>query len=99
MDDWQGVAANLETLSRTPPIKTMNTLHVKVTWDAEASVWYVSDSNVPGLSTEAPTVEAMMEKLNVMVPELLAENGVVCREDIPFELLAERHAVTHPVIC
>ncbi|MFA7240678.1 MAG: DUF1902 domain-containing protein [Sulfuricellaceae bacterium] len=41
----------------------------------------------------------MMEKLDIMAPELLAENGISCTNDIPFDLLAERHAVAHVVRC
>jgi predicted RNase H-like HicB family nuclease len=40
-------------------------------WDEEARVWYVAETDVPGLATEAETVEAMEHKLLLMVPELL----------------------------
>ena len=73
----------------------MNTHHVRIEWDAEASVWFVVESTVPGLATEAATVEAMLEKLDVLVPELLAENGIGEVADVPFELLAQRHAIAH----
>lgn len=48
--------------------------NVTIEWDAEASVWYVDDSDVPGLVAEAPTVEAMRDKLSVLVPELVSLN-------------------------
>jgi hypothetical protein len=35
---------------------------VKCAWDAEARVWYVQETNVPGLATESATVEAMTRK-------------------------------------
>lgn len=35
------------------------TYTVTCEWDSEVSVWYVSESNVPGLATEAATLEAM----------------------------------------
>lgn len=47
---------------------------VRYRWDAEAGVWYVCDSNVPGLSAEAPTPEEMEARLSVLVPELLQLN-------------------------
>jgi hypothetical protein len=47
---------------------------IDVQWDDEAGVWYVDDSNVPGLVAEAPTVEAMEALLLVRVPELLELN-------------------------
>ncbi|MGO9684709.1 MAG: DUF1902 domain-containing protein [Beijerinckiaceae bacterium] len=34
-------------------------------WDNEATVWYVSESNVPGLTAEAPTQESMEKLLDV----------------------------------
>lgn len=63
---------------------------VHVDWDAEAHVWYVTESNVPGLVTEAPTLDAMLEKLEVMVPEMLEENGFHVVPDVPFYVLT-RH--------
>ena len=45
-----------------------------VEWDAEAGVWSIEDSPVPGLVGEAPTLAAMMTLLQVRVPEMLAEN-------------------------
>jgi len=57
---------------------------IHVHWDDEARVWYVNDSNVPGLVAEAPTVEALEALLCVRVPELLQLN-------MP-ELLKQRHA-------
>ena len=39
---------------------------------AEAEVWSAEAQNLPGLVTEAETPEALMEKLRVMVPELLS---------------------------
>lgn len=47
---------------------------INVQWDDEARVWYVEDSNVPGLVAEASTVEAMQALLRVRVPELLELN-------------------------
>lgn len=48
---------------------------IHVEWDAEAGVWYIEDSPVPGRVGEAPTLDAMMTLLQVRVPEMLAENG------------------------
>lgn len=66
---------------------------VRIEWDAEASVWFVAESTVPGLATEAATVEAMLAKLDCLVPELLAENGCGEAIEVPFELLAQRQSV------
>jgi predicted RNase H-like HicB family nuclease len=63
---------------------------VHAEWDAEAAVWVVSVSDVPGLATEAPTVEALVAKLEILIPELLEANGQSGTEPAPFELLARR---------
>ena len=64
---------------------------IRVEWDAEAGVWYIEDSNVPGLVGEAPTLEAMMVLLRVRVPEVLEENGCPRDDDIPLRLLTTAH--------
>lgn len=65
---------------------------VRCQWDAEAEVWYVSDSNVPGLATEADSQEALFQKLLVMIPELVELNGPGDDEEVPIELLCSREA-------
>jgi len=44
-------------------------------WDAEASEWIATSESVPGLTTEADTLEALTVKLRVIVPELLAPSA------------------------
>jgi hypothetical protein len=60
---------------------------VECAWDAEARVWYVSETDVPGLATESATVEAMARTLRSLIPELLALNEGVAATDVPVELL------------
>ena len=61
-------------------------------WDAEASVWYVAETDVPGLATEAATLEEMERKLMRMIPELLELNEAgQPRQRVPFELIARKH--------
>lgn len=66
--------------------------HVRAEWDAEARVWFASSDDVPGLATGADTFEALVDKLRVVVPELLAENGLLTdpAQDVPFEVSAAR---------
>ncbi len=45
--------------------------HVSAIWDPEATVWAATSGDVPGLVTEAVTIEELTEKLRVMIPELL----------------------------
>lgn len=71
----------------------MNTHRYTVTchWDAEALVWYVAESDVPGLATEADSLEAMEAKLLDMIPELLELNDPRAGHNaVPFELIARK---------
>ena len=52
-------------------LETMKQLTVNALWDDEAQVWVASSEDVPGLSTEASTLELLTQKLTVMIPELL----------------------------
>ena len=45
---------------------------VRAEWDDEARVWVAESTNLPGLVTEAETVEALVDKLRTMIPELLS---------------------------
>jgi len=66
---------------------------VHAEWDEEACVWVATSDDVPGLVTEAQTLEALSAKLERMVPELLLANGVSSGADVPYELLARRFSV------
>ena len=64
---------------------------VTATWDAETKVWIAESDGVPGLATGADTLEELVEKLKVAIPELLAENGIPFEADnLPFKIEAER---------
>ena len=71
-------------------------LTVRAEWDSEAGVWVAESDDVPGLVTEADTLERLVERLRVLVPELLELNGAVERA-APIELVTRlpenpRHA-------
>ena len=55
----------------------MRIFSIHAQWDPEAQVWVATSDDVPGLATESASVDALMEKLRVLVPELLEANGVV----------------------
>jgi predicted RNase H-like HicB family nuclease len=44
---------------------------IRVAWDADAQVWFVEDSDVPGLATEAETLDGLRAKLPGMIADLL----------------------------
>jgi predicted RNase H-like HicB family nuclease len=66
--------------------------HARAEWDDEAEVWVASSEDVPGLATGAETLEALLAKLKVVIPELLLENGIIDHAvtDVPFAVTAER---------
>jgi predicted RNase H-like HicB family nuclease len=67
-------------------------LSVSAFWDPEAAVWVAESDDVPGLVTEAGTMEELVAKLKVLIPELLEANGVLPPdgEDLEFRLTASR---------
>jgi predicted RNase H-like HicB family nuclease len=70
----------------------MASYNVRAEWDGEAGVWVASSDDVPGLATGADTFEELVEKLKVVIPELLEENGLMAAgaDDVSFAVLAER---------
>ena len=69
-----------------------HTYTVTCHWDDEARVWYVAETDVPGLVTEAATLEQLEQKLLVMIPELLELNVPGFTAPVPFELIARKSA-------
>jgi predicted RNase H-like HicB family nuclease len=70
----------------------MGPYHVTAEWDDEAHVWVASSDDVPGLATGAEALEGLIEKLKIVIPELLVENGLLPAsiESVPFAVRAER---------
>lgn len=67
-----------------------NNYVVVCAWDEEAAVWYIQESEVPGLSIEAPTRDAMNNRIVQAIPELLRLNAHLDDQEIegsPIELL------------
>jgi predicted RNase H-like HicB family nuclease len=58
-----------------------HTYTVKAEWDDESATWVAEGEDVPGLVTGADTFEALIEKLRVMVPEMLELNGVLSAQE------------------
>lgn len=67
----------------------MNTYIVRAFWDAEVEVWVAESDDVPGLATGAATLDELVSKLSVMIPELLELNGHIAAPQLPsFEVRA-----------
>lgn len=73
---------------------TIKPFFIRAEWDDEARVWVATSDDVPGLATEAETVESLIEKLKVMIPELLEANGNPINHEVPFEILTRRFEST-----
>lgn len=64
---------------------------VRATWDEDARVWVAQTSDVAGLAAEAPTFEALREKVMAMLPELLELNGADPEfPEFPVHIVAEQ---------
>ncbi|MGF1676104.1 MAG: DUF1902 domain-containing protein [Rivularia sp. (in: cyanobacteria)] len=66
---------------------------IQAFWDNEAEVWVATSEDVPGLVTEASSIEILTQKLREIIPELIILNGIVARDyvgSITFELTSHR---------
>lgn len=67
---------------------------IQAEWDPETKCWFAYSDDVPGLATGADTMEELIEKLRIVVPELLDENGLLETADgefdVPFSVMAQR---------
>lgn len=70
--------------------ESRRTFQIEAEWDDEAGVWVVSSDDIPGLVTEAETIEGVTHKLLEIVPDLLELNGMAAPGDdgtAPLDLL------------
>ncbi len=69
-------------------------LNIQARWDDEAHVWVALSDDVPGLATEAPSLDELFRTLQVLVPELLELNGLskADTDTVPFHLVAANDA-------
>ena len=51
------------------------TYTVSAAWDDEAKVWVATSDDLPGLVTEARTLDALVERVHAVAPELLDDNA------------------------
>lgn len=52
-----------------------------ISWDEEAGVWYVSETDFPGLVAEAETQQQLVQKIRALVPDLCDANQHLVRQD------------------
>jgi predicted RNase H-like HicB family nuclease len=71
-------------------------IRVKAIWDNEARVWVATSDDVPGLITESENLEDLVQKLKILIPELLEANGSISKfksTEITFHLFSERSEI------
>ena len=52
-----------------------DTRHVQAAYDTEAGVWWAESEDLPGLVSEAPTLDALVDRVMAVAGELLEANG------------------------
>lgn len=63
-------------------------LIVTAQWDDEASVWVATSEDIPGLVTEARSLDTLLERVLAVAPELLEDNThLIEQTDNPGQLL------------
>ena len=68
--------------------------YAEISRDEEADVWYVSDTDVPGLAAEAASERDLLLKIHELVPELYELNRHLFdqpqSETIPLRMTSSR---------
>ena len=68
-------------------------LEIRAQWDDEAQVWVATSEDVPGLVTEASSIEALVERLRVIIPDLMELNLGIVGKQFEFHVISERTAI------
>lgn len=65
----------------------MQPLKINAKWDDEAHFWIATSNDLDGLAIEASTMDALIERLKIVLPELIEANrqGSVS-DELPFLL-------------
>lgn len=63
---------------------------VRVAWDDEAKVWYVEESDIPGLAAESATLEELRRKVPIIIQDLL-EDEADRPEEVEIDFIAYAH--------
>jgi predicted RNase H-like HicB family nuclease len=69
----------------------INTFVIEATWDNDSKVWVAESEDVPGLITEADSRTHLIDKLAVLIPELLELNQRPVDPDKQFDVTLRFH--------
>lgn len=76
----------------------MTPIKIKAEWDDEASVWIATSQDMDGLAIEADTIDTLIERLKIVIPELMeANHKEPFIDDFPFMLEQVRRLDLSPV--
>lgn len=64
---------------------------VRATWDDIAKVWTAESTDLPGLVTEAVSLDALDAKLPGLIQDLLEDEPDDGHVDVPVEVIASFH--------
>ncbi len=70
----------------------MQTFVFEANWDDEAKVWWISKTPIPGLVTEASTLDELYRKLSIMIPEMLETENT--KNPLPIKVTSFRECAT-----
>lgn len=70
----------------------MRTFVFEANWDDEAEVWWISKTPIPGLITEASTLDELYRKLSIMIPEMLETENT--GNPLPIKITSFRECAT-----
>lgn len=77
-------------------MKKSKPLIVHATWDDEAKVWVATSKDITGLVTEADSMDALVKKLQAIIPELLDANGYPDSDgEVLFQINSELTAIAY----
>ncbi|MDR2428735.1 MAG: DUF1902 domain-containing protein [Candidatus Margulisbacteria bacterium] len=62
---------------------------ISLTWDEEAQVWVAVNDDIP-IALESGSLDALIERVKLAVPEVLALNKQVPQGDVRLRFKAER---------
>ncbi len=69
------VASSLWTRARRhtqeAELRLAEVIEVRAQWDPEAGVWWAESADLPGLVPEAPTLDALIERASLVIPDPL----------------------------
>jgi hypothetical protein len=63
-------------------------IRVTAAWDPDAKVWYIANSDLPGLHLEGATPQHLYDQLPGAIADLLEGTGA---KEVPFELVTPGH--------